>query len=99
LSGGFAGLAGANDVLGIKGSFQAEWNPRYAFSAIPLVFLARFNGIAVIPLAYFFSFLSIGGEFMSRAADVPVFFVQVTEALMLIFFGVSEYIKKRYKLF
>ncbi|UCB46490.1 MAG: ABC transporter permease [Spirochaetota bacterium] len=99
LSGGFAGLAGANDVLGIKGSFQAEWNPQYAFSAIPLVFLARFNGFAVIPLAYFFSFLSIGGEFMSRAANVPVFFVQVAEALMLIFFGVSEYLKKRSKLF
>ncbi len=99
LSGGFAGLTGAIDVLGIKGSFQAEWNPGYAFSAIPLVFLARLNGIAVIPLAYFFSFLSIGGEFMSRAANVPVFFVQVIEALMLIFFGVGEYIKKRGKLF
>lgn len=99
LSGGFAGLTGAIDVLGIKGSFQAEWNPGYAFSAIPLVFLARLNGIAVIPLAYFFSFLSIGGEFMSRAANVPVFFVQVIEALMLIFFGVGEYFKKRGKLF
>jgi len=99
LSGGFAGLTGATDVLGIKGSFQAEWNPGYAFSAIPLVFLAQLNGIAVIPLAYFFSFLTIGGEFMSRAAEVPVFFVQVIEALMLVFFGVSEYIKKRSKLF
>ncbi|MBE0478114.1 ABC transporter permease [Candidatus Aerophobetes bacterium] len=99
ISGGFAGLAGANDILGIKGAFQAEWNPGYAFSAIPLVFLARFNGIAVIPLAYFFSFLAIGGEFMSRAANVPVFFVQVLEALMLIFFGVTEYMQKKGKLF
>jgi len=99
ISGGFAGLAGANDVLGIKGSFQGEWNPGYAFSAIPLVFLARFNGFAVIPLAYFFSFLAIGGEFMSRAANVPVFFVHVIEALMLIFFGLSEYIQKKGKLF
>jgi simple sugar transport system permease protein len=99
ISGGFAGLAGTNDVLGIKGAFQAEWNPGYAFSAIPLVFLARLNGIAVIPLAYFFSFLAIGGEFMSRAVNVPVFFVQVIEALMLIFFGIGEYIQKRGKLF
>ena len=98
ISGGFAGLTGANDVLGIKGSFQAEWNPGYAFSAIPLVFLARLNGIAVIPLAYFFSFLAIGGEFMSREANVPVFFVQVIEALMLIFFGISEYMHRRGKL-
>lgn len=94
ISGGCAGLAGTNDVLGIKGTFQAEWNPSYSFSAIPLVFLARFNGIALIPLAYFFSFLDIGGEFMSRSANVPVYFVQVIKALMLIFLGVGEYFQK-----
>jgi len=99
ISGGFAGLAGASDILGIKGAFQAEWNPGYCFAAVPLVFLARFNGIAVIPLAYFFSFLIVGGEFMSRAANVPIYFVQVIEALMLLFFGVAEYIKKKEKLF
>jgi len=99
ISGGLAGLAGANDVLGIKGAFQAEWNPGYCFAAVPLVFLARFNGIAVIPLAYFFSFLMVGGEFMSRAASVPVYFVHVIEALMLLFFSVIEYIQKKEKLF
>jgi len=36
---------------------------------------------------------------MSREANVPVFFVQVIEALMLIFFGISEYMHRRGKLF
>lgn len=95
LSGGFAGLAGANDVLGVKGLFQAEWNPAYGFAAIPLVCLANLNGLAVFPLAYFFSFLIVGGELMSRAAGVPVFFVHVIEGLMFLFFAAGEYIRNR----
>ena len=61
ISGGFAGLAGACDVLAIKGLFQSSWNPHYGMTAIPLVFLARLNGWAVIPLAFFFAFLAVGG--------------------------------------
>jgi ABC-type uncharacterized transport system permease subunit len=95
LSGGFAGLAGANDVLGVKGLFQAEWNPAYGFSAIPLVCLANLNGLAVFPLAYFFSFLIVGGELMSRAAGVPVFFVHVIEGLMFLFFAAGEYLRRQ----
>ena len=59
VSGGLCGLAGASDVLAIKGLFQAGWNPMYGMTCIPLVFLARLNGGAVIPLACFFSFLAV----------------------------------------
>ena len=95
ISGGFAGLAGVSDVLAIKGLFQGDWNPAYGMTAIPLVFLARFNGWAVIPLAFFFSFLSVGGEFVARDLGVPVFFVHVVEGLTLLFFATSEYFEKR----
>ncbi|HMB74864.1 MAG TPA: ABC transporter permease, partial [Kiloniellaceae bacterium] len=48
LSAGLAGLAGALDVLGVHGTIRADWNPAYGILVIPLVFLARFNGYAVI---------------------------------------------------
>ena len=32
-SGALAGLAGANDILGVKGLFQGNWNPGYGFAA------------------------------------------------------------------
>ena len=96
ISGGLAGLAGVSDVLAIKGLFQSNWNPQYAMAAIPLVFLARLNGWAVIPLAFFFSFLSVGGEFVGRELGVPVFFVHVLEGLTLLFFAASEYFEKRW---
>jgi simple sugar transport system permease protein len=95
ISGGFAGLAGACDVLAIKGLFQGNWNPQYGMTAIPLVFLARLNGWAVIPLAFFFSFLAVGGEFVARDLGVPAFFVHVLEGLTLLFFAASEYFDKR----
>ena len=94
ISGGFAGLAGACDVLAIKGLFQASWNPQYGMTAIPLIFLARLNGWAVIPLALFFSLLGVGGEFVARDLGVPAFFVHVLEGLTLLSFAASEYFSK-----
>jgi simple sugar transport system permease protein len=96
ISGGLGGLAGAGDVLAIKGLFQSGWNPQYGMTAIALVFLARLNGWAVIPLAFFFSFLSVGGEFVARDLNVPVFFVHVLEGLALLFFAASEFFEKKW---
>lgn len=98
ISGGLAGLAGAADVLAVKGLFQANWNPHYGMTAIPLVFLARLNGWAVIPLAFFFSFLALGGEFVARDLGVPIFFVHVLEGLTLLFFAISQYFEKKWEL-
>ena len=97
VSGGFGGLAGAVDVLAIKGLFQGGWNPMYGMTCIPMVFLARLNGCAVIPLSYFFSFLAVGGEFVARDQGVPIYFVHVLEGLMLLFFAAGEYFEKRRK--
>ena len=96
-SGGFAGLAGASDVLAVKGLFQSGWNPLYGITCIPLVFLARLNGWAVIPLSYFFSFLVVGGEFVARDQNVPIFFIYALEGLMLLFFAAVETIGKSRK--
>jgi ABC-type uncharacterized transport system permease subunit len=59
--------------------------------------LARLNGWAVIPLSYFFSFLVVGGEFVARDQNVPIFFIYVLEGLMLLFFAAVETIGKSRK--
>ncbi len=96
LSGAFAGLAGANDVLGIQGLFKANWNPGYGFTAFALVYLARLNSLLLIPFAFFFSFLLVGGDSMPRRADVPTYFVEMLEGLMLICFAVAVYLERRW---
>lgn len=96
LSGAFAGLAGANDVLGIQGLFKANWDPGYGFTAFALVYLARLNSLLLIPFAFFFSFLLVGGDSMPRRADVPTYFVEMLEGLMLICFAVAVYLERRW---
>jgi ABC-type uncharacterized transport system permease subunit len=93
-SGALAGLAGANDILGVKGLFQGNWNPGYGFAAFALVYLARLNSLWIIPFAYFFSFLAIGGEMMARPLDIPTYFVDVLEGLMLICFAVATWFER-----
>jgi simple sugar transport system permease protein len=95
LSGGFAGLAGANDVLGVKGLFQGNWNPAYGFTAFALVYLARLRAWWLIPFAYLFSLLALGGEMMSRPKDIPTYYVDMLEGLMLLFFAAVVYLERR----
>jgi simple sugar transport system permease protein len=95
ISAGLIGLGGAVDVLGVFGTVRADWNPAYSFLVVPLVFLARFNGFAVIGFTFFFSALMIGGDSAARRVGVPTTFVLVLMALMLIFLAVVEYLDHR----
>ncbi len=97
VSGAAAGLAGANDVLGVQGVFKANWDPGYGFTAFALVYLARLQAAAVVPFAFFFSLLLVGGAAMPRRAGVPTAYVEVLEALMLLFFAASVFAERRWR--
>jgi simple sugar transport system permease protein len=91
VSAGFIGLAGAVEVLGVWGTVRADWNPAYGLLVVPLVFLARFNGYAVIGFTLFFSALMVGGESAARRIGVPQHYVLVLVALLLVFLALVEY--------
>lgn len=95
LSAGLIGLAGAVEVLGVWGTVRADWNPALGLLVVPLVFLARFNGYAVIGFTLFFSALMVGGESAARRVDVPQHFVLVLVALLLLFLAVVEFLDQR----
>jgi simple sugar transport system permease protein len=90
LSAGLVGLGGAVEILGVWGTMRADWNPAYGLLVIPLVFLARFHGIATIGLVLLFAVLMIGGESAARRIGVPNFFVLVLVALLLVFLALVE---------
>jgi simple sugar transport system permease protein len=96
VSGALAGLAGANDVLGVQGVFKGNWNPGYGFAAFALVYLARLRPMALIPAAAFLASLTIGGELASRPANVPTSFVQVLEGLMLVCLAIAAALERRF---
>lgn len=95
LSAGLAGLAGAVEILGVWGTVRADWNPAYGLLVIPLVFLARFHGVAVVFFVFVFAVLSIGGETAARRADLPNYFLLVLVALILVFLALTEWLSAR----
>ncbi|WP_422369781.1 putative B6 ABC transporter permease subunit 2 [Hoeflea sp.] len=95
LSAGFAGLAGASEILGVAGNVRANWDPAYGLMVIPLVFLARFHGVGAIVLVFFYSALLIGSESAARRLGVPQDFTLVLVASLLICLGLGEFIDQR----
>jgi simple sugar transport system permease protein len=92
ISGGLIGLAAFVDIAGVFGFVRADWDPAYGLKVVPLVFLARLNVLAMIPLAAFFGVLSIGGDYATRRADLPSDFLLVFMGLMFLFMVVTQYL-------
>ena len=96
ISAGLIGLGGAVEILGVWGTVRADWNPAFGMLVVPLVFLARFNGIAVIGFTFFFAMLMIGAESASRRVGIPQHYVLVLVALVLLFLALVDYIGQRW---
>lgn len=95
ISAGLAGLAGAVEVLGVRGVVRADWHPGYGLLVVPLVFLARFHGVAAIAFVFVFAVLSIGGESAARRADLPNDFLLIMMALILLILAITDYVASR----
>jgi general nucleoside transport system permease protein len=95
LSGALIGLAAAVDIVGVFGHMRADFNPAYGLRVVPLVFLARFNALALIPFAAFFSVMSIGGAYAARQAQLPADFMLLLIGLVLLFMVVTGYLSDK----
>jgi general nucleoside transport system permease protein len=95
ISGALIGLSGAVEILGVQGSFRADFNPAYGLLVIPLVFLARLNAIGSLILVIAFSVIQIGGESAAREAEITPDVLFVLVGLMLLFMAVIEYLRVR----
>jgi ABC-type uncharacterized transport system permease subunit len=94
-SGGLIALAGAVEILGIWGSFRADFNPAFGLIVIPLVFLARLNAIGSALFVAAFSIIQIGGESAARKSDVSSDILLALVGLMLLFMAVTEWVRAR----
>lgn len=84
LSGGLAGLAGAIEVMGVKGYVTTDLSPNYGYSGIVIAMLANLNPIGVIAAALFSAVMFVGADSMSRALGIPSYIADVTVALALL---------------
>jgi simple sugar transport system permease protein len=94
-SGALIGLAAAVDILGIYGYMRADFDPAYGLKVVPLVFLARLDALALVPFAFFFGVMSIGGAYATRRADLPGDFLLLLIGLVLMWMVVMQYLLAR----
>jgi simple sugar transport system permease protein len=89
LSGALAGLAGAIEVMGLKGYVTTDLSPGYGYSGIVVAMLAALHPAGVVAAALFVAVIFVGADAMSRSLEVPTFIADVIVAISLLSMLVS----------
>jgi general nucleoside transport system permease protein len=98
LAGGFAGVAGANQVMALEPYKATPAFPgSVGFDAITVALLGRSNPVGVMWAALLFGALSAGGREMQGAAQIPIDLVVVLQALIVMFVAAPELIRAIYR--
>ncbi len=84
LSGGLAGLAGAVEVMGVKGYVTTDLSPGYGYSGIVVAMLANLSPLGVVLAALFTASMFVGADGMSRSMGIPSYIADVIVALSLL---------------
>jgi ABC-type uncharacterized transport system permease subunit len=95
LSGGFAGLAGVVQILGVQLRLQSGISPGFGFTAIIVALLGRMRPVGVMLAAFLIGGLSVGGQAMQLTQGVPIAAVQTIEALFVLFLLVADKLVRR----
>jgi simple sugar transport system permease protein len=99
-SGAFAGVAGAVEVLGIRGRLLEGFSPGYGFEAIAIALLGRLNPLGVAAASLLFGSLDAGAAGLQVAsAGISSAIAPVIEALAVAYLlaglGLAEIISLR----
>jgi simple sugar transport system permease protein len=84
LSGGIAGLAGFNEIAGVKGYLTLDMSPGFGYSGIVVAMLAQLHPAAVVASAIFVAAIFVGADAMSRAVAVPNYIADVIVSVSLL---------------
>jgi simple sugar transport system permease protein len=96
ISGGFAGLAGVVQVLGLTYRLQTDGSPtgftgNAGFNGIVVALLGGLNPIGAVFASIFFGGLLVGAQKMQRDLGVPAALITTINGLIVIFVVCSEY--------
>ena len=85
ISGALAGLAGADEVLGVSHYMPPAFSSGYGFDAIAIALVARSNPWAVLPSAFLFGAMRSGAGFMQLETQVSADLISVVQATVIMF--------------
>lgn len=98
LAGGFAGVAGAVEVMGVHHRLLEGITGGYGFSGIVAALFGGLHPVGLIPASYLFGSLLVGADKMQRATQVPSALIQVLLGLVVLFVVGSSYLSKKISL-
>lgn len=98
LSGALAGMAGANEVLGLNHNLAMAFSSGYGFDAIALALLGKNNPVGVVLAALLFGTLRNGATRMQVAAGIPIDIISILQAMILAFIAAPAIIRTIYRL-
>lgn len=98
LAGALAGLAGANEVLGVNYNLAMAFSSGYGFDSIALALLGKSHPLGVVLAALLFGTLRSGALRMQLAAGIPIDIISVLQALILAFIAAPAIIRTIYRL-
>jgi simple sugar transport system permease protein len=95
LAGGFAGLAGAVEVMGVHHRLLEGITGGYGFSGIVAALFGKLHPLGAIPAAYLFGALSVGADKMQRAVQVPASLITTLLGIVVLFVVGADYWVRR----
>ncbi len=85
IAGALAGLAGANQVLGVLGRATPGFSAGIGFDAIAVALLGRGHPLGVLLAGLLFGALEAGGRQMQVSAGVSIDLISIIQALIIVF--------------
>ncbi len=98
LSGGLAGMAGANEVLGVNYNLAMAFSSGYGFDSIAIALLGKSHPLGVVLSALLFGALRNGATAMQLKADIPIDIISVLQAFILVFIAAPAIIRTIYRI-
>ena len=85
LAGGFSGIAGAIEVMGVQHRLLEGITSGYGFSGIVAALFGGLHPLGTIPASILFGALLVGGDKMQRAVQVPNSLIDAILGLVVLF--------------
>ncbi len=96
LAGGFAGVAGVCEVIGVQHRLLEGITSGYGFSGIVAALFGGLHPLGLIPASWLFGSLLVGADKMQRAVQVPSALIDTLQGLIVLFVVGSALLSRRW---
>jgi general nucleoside transport system permease protein len=96
VAGGFSGIAGVVELLGIQHRLVQGIDSGYGFTGMVAALLGGLHPLGSIPASILFGGLMVGGDQMQRAVQVPASLVGAIQGLVVLFVSGSALLSIRW---